>query len=50
MKKLLFLTFICLSLSNLNAQNGDSKLFLKVYGNYALPTSGSYRNTSYTST
>jgi hypothetical protein len=50
MKKYLFLAFTCLSLSNLHAQKGDSKLFVKVYGNYALPTSASYRSTSYTST
>jgi hypothetical protein len=49
MKKFLFLAFTCLSLSSLHAQKGDSKIFVKVYGNYALPTSGSYRNTSYTS-
>jgi hypothetical protein len=49
MKKLLYLTFTFLSLSNLHAQKGDSKIFVKVYGNYALPTSGSYRSTSYTS-
>jgi hypothetical protein len=50
MKKYFFLAFIFLPFMNINAQNGDSKLYLKVYGNYALPTSGSYRNTSYTST
>jgi hypothetical protein len=49
MKKYLLLALICLPLSSMHAQKGDSKLFLKVYGNYALPTSGSYRTTSYTS-
>jgi hypothetical protein len=49
MKKYLILALICLPLSSMHAQKGDSKLFLKVYGNYALPTSGSYRTTSYTS-
>jgi hypothetical protein len=50
MKKFLFLALFCVPVSSLHSQSGDSKLFLKVYGNYALPTSGSYRNTSYTST
>jgi len=50
MKKFLIPAFMCLSLSSIHAQTGDSKLFIKVFGNYALPTSGSYRNTSYTST
>jgi len=49
MKKFILLAFICLSLSNLFAQKGDSKIFFKVFGNYALPTSGSYRTSSYTS-
>ena len=49
MKKFLIPAFICLSLSPIHAQTGDSKLFIKVFGNYALPTSGSYRNTDYTS-
>jgi len=49
MKTIFCLALICLPLSLIQAQSGDSKIFLKVYGNYSLPTSGSYRNTSYTS-
>jgi hypothetical protein len=49
MKKFFILAFICLSSMYLNAQNGDSKVYLKVFGNYAFPTSASYRSTSYTS-
>jgi hypothetical protein len=49
MKKFLLMAFTCLSLLDLHAQKGDSKIFVKIYGNYAFPTSGSYRNTSYTS-
>jgi hypothetical protein len=49
MKKYFILAFICLSFMNLQAQSGDSKTYLKVFGNYAFPTSASYRSTSYTS-
>jgi len=49
MKKFLILAIICMPFMNLNAQNGDSRLYLKVFGNYAIPTSASYRNSSYTS-
>ena len=49
MKKFFILAFICLSFMNLDAQSGDSKIFFKVFGNYGLPTSASYRSTSYTS-
>lgn len=48
MKKYFILSFICLSFLNLNAQTGDSKLYIKVFGNYAFPTSASYRSTNYT--
>lgn len=48
MKKYFLLALICLPLSSLHAQKGDSKLFLKVFGNYALPTSASYRSTGST--
>lgn len=48
MKKYFILAFICLSSLYLNAQKGDSRIYLKVFGNYALPTSASYRSTSYT--
>jgi hypothetical protein len=49
MKKYFILAFICMTFMNLNAQKGDSKLYMKVFGNYAFPTSASYRSTSYTS-
>jgi hypothetical protein len=48
MKKYFILAFICLQFTNLNAQSGDSKVYLKVFGNYGLPTSASYRSTNYT--
>jgi hypothetical protein len=50
MKKYIFLALMYMPLFMVQAQNSDSKIFLKVFGNYALPTSGSYRNTDYTST
>jgi len=49
MKKYLILALICMPMSLMHAQSGDSKFYFKLYGNYAIPTSGSYRNTSYTS-
>jgi hypothetical protein len=49
MKKNFILAFICLSFMNLHAQHGDSKIYVKIFGNYAFPTSASYRSSSYTS-
>ena len=49
MKKYFIMAFICLPFMNSIAQMGDSKMYLKVFGNYAFPTSASYRSTSYTS-
>ena len=49
MRKLYIMAFICLPSMYLSAQKGDSKVYLKVFGNYAFPTSASYRSTSYTS-
>jgi hypothetical protein len=49
MKKYFILAYICLSSMYLNAQKGDSKVYLKVFGSYGFPTSASYRSTSYTS-
>jgi hypothetical protein len=48
MKKFFILALICLSSMYINAQ-GDSKVYLKIFGNYGFPTSASYRSTSYTS-
>ena len=50
MKRLLILALISISWVSVHAQTGDSKFYVKVYGNYAIPTSGSYRNTNYTLT
>jgi hypothetical protein len=48
MKKYFLLALICLPLPSMHAQKGDSKLYFKVFGNYALPTSASYRSTGST--
>ncbi len=48
MKKYIFWVLVYLPLSSVYAQSGDSKLFFKVFGNYAIPTSGSFRNSDYT--